>query len=163
MRPPRAVLPALAACLVLAVSCDQFKSPTSPIGLSTGASMSARIDGVGWGSTTVAVTFASGRLSLVGVHGDSNLSFTVAATQSGVYSVTAPGNSATFSTDNGGAKARWIANSTGAGTGAGSVTISYWSPAGAAGTFDFTELVASPDTPATGVRQVTQGQFVVDF
>ena len=163
MRPPRVVLPALVVCFVLAVSCDQFKSPTSPIGLSTGATMSARVDGVGWGSTTVAVTFASGRMTLAGVRSDSNLSFTIAATQSGVYSVTAPGNSATFSSDNGAGTARWIANSTGAGTGAGSVTISYWSPTGAIGTFDFTELVASPETPATGVRRVTQGQFTVDF
>jgi hypothetical protein len=147
---------ALAALLVVGCGDD---GGTGPDGDDN--SMSATIAGTAWsGTLAVQASRAGNVFSLSGTNGTYQVQITIPnVTAAGTYNV-GTGNlgiaqviqvTAGFSA--------WTSALVG---GTGTVTITSLTAEGASGTFSFNGI-ASPGTPATGTRAVTNGAFNVSF
>lgn len=139
----------------------------------TSGSMSARIDGTQWTSSTVIATrvlsstgVPFGTLAVSGTGSLSNQTVNVTfafPAVAGVYTLgSAPGNipgPQNASLTNSSTGAQWNATSS---IGSGTITITAFTLTGASGAFAFV-LPAVATTSATGTRVVTEGSFLVSF
>jgi hypothetical protein len=130
--------------------------PAGPNPNQSGArTMSARIDGAAWSTTSVGVSTTNSLLILAGSNGTQTIGFGVAMTQ-GTHTI-GPSSAATANVMIG--QQTWNATSF---QGSGSIIITTLTANRAVGTFSFTaNAVTSGASPAT--RQITNGQFDVTF
>jgi len=156
MRFARTASVALAALLVVGCGDDNGAGPDGDDN-----SMTATVAGTAWnGSLAVQASRAGNVFSLSGTNGTYQIQLTVPnVTAAGTYNF-GPGNvgiaqviqvTAGF--------AAWTSALVG---GTGTLTIATLTADGASGTFTFNGI-ASPGTPATGTRAVTNGAFEVSF
>lgn len=156
MRFARTASVALTTLLVLGCGDDNGTGPGDDDNR-----MTATVAGAAWdGSLAIQASRAGNVFSLGGTNGTYQIQLTVPnVTAAGTYNF-GPGNvgiaqviqvTAGF--------AAWTSALVG---GTGTITIATLTAAGATGTFTFNGI-ASPGTPATGTRAVTNGSFTVTF
>ena len=167
---------AAAGLLIVSAGCGSSGTSTAPSAVTVApapapapaptptptshGSISFKIDGAPVAATGVTATFANGILTVGG--GDSSrnavLGFAVTPTGPGVYAL-GPLSAANALLTMGNPAAGWNAA---VGIGSGSITLTTLTSAGASGTFTF-NLVAVPNTGATGTKAITEGVFNVTF
>jgi hypothetical protein len=165
---------AAAGLLIVSAGCGSSSTSTAPSAVTLApapapaptptptshGSIGFKIDGAPVAPTGVTATFANGILAVGG--GDSSrntvLGFAFAPTGPGVYAL-GPLSAANALLTMGNPAAGWNAA---VGIGGGSITLTTLTSAGASGTFTF-NLVAVPNTGATGTKAITEGVFNVTF
>ena len=169
---------AVGCCLAVTVGCGSTStspsgtptagtttpapSPTPTPSPTSGSSLSFKIDGSLLTATSVTATFTNGVLAVGG--GDASkatiLGFALATSSVGAGTYTlGPLSSANAFLQLGNPALGWNAA---VGIGSGSIVLTTLTTTSASGTFSF-NLVALPNTAATGTKAITEGAFNVKF
>jgi hypothetical protein len=154
MRPTRFVF---SLCLLSLVACGS--DSTSPGSNNCSGPLSASVNGATWCSLAPTARYTSSIVAIAGI--DNSLTGSIAIG----FAATAPGTySLTFGNNNGGV-ATYTKNGQGWGSGvaggSGSVTLTTLTANHVVGTFSFN--AAPSNGGATGIVQVTNGQFNITF
>ena len=170
-------LAAIGCCVMVASACGSTSTaPTTTTGATTtptptptptpapasGSSLSFKIDGSLLTATSVTATFTNGILAIGGgdVSKQTILGFAVTPSSAGAGTYTlGPLSSANALLQLGNPVLGWDAA---VGIGSGTIVVSAISSTSASGTFSF-NLIALPNTAATGTKAITEGVFNVKF
>lgn len=146
---------ALASLLIVGCGSDGSTGPGS------NSTMSANIAGAAWSGTLATQgVYTSNLLSVSGSNGTYQIAINIPnLTATGTYQLGAGNFGVAQVIHVTGNMAAWTTSLVG---GTGTVTVSTLSADRAVGTFSFTGM-ASPGTPATGSRAVTNGSFDVRY
>ena len=154
MRPPR-ILSSI--CLLSVIACGS--DSTSPGSNNCSGPLSATVNGATWCSIAPSARYTGSIVAVAGIDNSltSSIGFGFAATAPGTYSVASGNNTAGNATYTKSGQG-WASALAG---GSGSVTLTTLTANHVVGTFSFNAAPSS--SGATGIIQVTNGQFNITF